>query len=64
MIRTIADFIESWNYESASTAKIFDRLTQESLEQRVTPDGRSIRRLAWHIVTTLTEMPGEAGTEG
>ena len=27
----------------------------------MTPDGRSIRDLAWHIVLTLTEMPGQAG---
>jgi uncharacterized damage-inducible protein DinB len=36
-------------------------LTDASLAQRVTPEGRSLGRLAWHIVQTLGEMGGHAG---
>ncbi|MCB0712575.1 MAG: DinB family protein [Ignavibacteriae bacterium] len=61
MIRSIEDFNNAWKYESESTVKVFDHLTQESLDQRVTPEGRSLGFLAWHIITTLTEMPGSAG---
>ncbi len=61
MFRTIEDFKKDWTFESEATEKVFSRLTQESLDQRVTDEGRSLRDLAWHITTTLTEMPGHAG---
>ena len=61
MIRTIEDFKQLWKQEREATEKVFDRLTQESLDQRVYEGGRSMRGLAWHITTTLTEMPGQAG---
>lgn len=63
MFRTINDFQTSWAYESASTLKLFNQLTDTSLDQRVTPDGRSLGDLAWHITTTLNEMCGRAGIE-
>ena len=61
MFRTIEDFKKDWTYESEATEKVFGHLTQESLDQRVKADGRSLRDLAWHITTTLTEMPAQAG---
>ena len=61
MFRAIEDFRKSWQYESEATAKVFDYLTQDSLDKRVTDDGRSLRDLAWHITQTVTEMPGQAG---
>lgn len=61
MFRTIEDFSSKWKYESAATLKLFSRLSDSALEHRVTPDGRSLRDLAWHIATTLTELPGSAG---
>lgn len=61
MYRRIQDFIEGWAHESESTLKVFERLTRESLDQRVTPEGRSLRDLAWHITLTLTELPNHAG---
>ncbi len=61
MIRTIADFLNSWKVESESTLKIFRTLTDESLGQMVTPEGRSLGFIAWHITATLPEMGGAAG---
>lgn len=61
MIRSIQDFINSWKYESDATKKVFDYLSQEALLQRVTPEGRTLKDIAWHITVTLTEMPGAAG---
>jgi len=61
MFRTIQDFLESWTYETEATLKVFQALTDEALEQRVTPDGRSLGRIAWHIVQTLPEMGGRTG---
>lgn len=63
MYRLISDFIEGWSYESGATLKIFNALTDESLNQKVTPDGRSIGKLAWHITQSLPEMLNRTGLE-
>jgi uncharacterized damage-inducible protein DinB len=63
MFRYISDFLKAWDYESASTLKVLRALDDSSLDQRVTPDGRTLGVLAWHILTTLSEMPGQAGLE-
>lgn len=60
MYRTIEDFKADWAYEREMTGKMFDRLTDASLEVRVTSDGRSLGFLAWHIVASLG-MATEAG---
>jgi uncharacterized damage-inducible protein DinB len=61
MFRKIEDFQKAWAYETESTIKLFGHLTDESLAQKVADDGRSIGFLAWHLVTTMEEMPGHVG---
>ncbi|MDX2151151.1 MAG: DinB family protein [Bryobacteraceae bacterium] len=61
MYRRMDDFLAAWRSEAESTLKIFHALTDSSLSQRVTPEGRSLGDLAWHIVNTLPEMGGQAG---
>lgn len=61
MFTSIADFKNSWKFESDATLRVLRNLTDQSLSQRVEPEGRTLARLAWHIVTTLAEMPHEAG---
>ena len=61
MYRTIQDFLDDWKYENVATLKMFKNLTDASLNQKVTPDGRSLGFLAWHIVISLGEMGGKAG---
>lgn len=56
MYSKVTDFIEEWKYESESTLKVFDNLTNDSLEFKPNQNVRSPGRLAWHIVTTLGEM--------
>lgn len=60
MIQSIAAFSAAWSYEHEATLKIFRALTDASLAQRVTGEGRSLGFLAWHIVQTLGEMPQHA----
>jgi uncharacterized damage-inducible protein DinB len=60
MYRNIEDFKRDWIYESEMTAKIFGKLTDGSLAQRVGADGRTLGFLAWHIVVCLG-MATEAG---
>jgi uncharacterized damage-inducible protein DinB len=61
MYRRIEDFTRDWAYEIESTSKVMNTLTDESLGQKVTPDGRSLGFIAWHIVITLGEMPEKVG---
>lgn len=61
MYRKIEDFTRDWAYEIESTSKVFNNLTDESLAQQVTPEGRNLGFLAWHIVITLGEMPEKVG---
>lgn len=63
MYSTIAEFLMDWEYESGTTLKTFQELTDESLTQRVTPTGRSIGKIAWHIVATVGEMMQAAGMQ-
>ena len=41
--------------------KVLKALTDTSLQQKVTSDGRSLGFLAWHIAITLGEMGTKAG---
>jgi uncharacterized damage-inducible protein DinB len=61
MYRSIADFQTDWGFEAEKTLNILRALTEESLAQKVTEDGRSLGFIAWHIATTLGEMLGQAG---
>lgn len=61
MYITIDQFLKDWNYETDSTVKMLNNLTDESLNQKITPDGRSLGFLAWHIIQTIPEMMGKTG---
>jgi uncharacterized damage-inducible protein DinB len=56
MFRTVADFEQSWKTESEATQKILRALTDASLAQRVTSEGRTLGKIAWHIIQTIPEM--------
>jgi uncharacterized damage-inducible protein DinB len=61
MYRKISDFTEDWKTESEATLRVLQTLTDSSLSQKITPDGRSLGFLAWHITITPGEMLGRAG---
>lgn len=61
MIRKIEDFQKDWAYEAEATGKILNALTDESLAQKVSEDGRALGFLGWHLSTTLPEMLGLVG---
>jgi uncharacterized damage-inducible protein DinB len=61
MFRRLDDFLQGWQYESQATLKLMDALTDDSLPQRVTPDGRSLGFLAWHLATAIPEMMNRTG---
>jgi uncharacterized damage-inducible protein DinB len=61
MFRRIEDFQRAWAQESEATLTMLRALTEPSLSQAVAPGGRTLGRLAWHLVLTLGEMMGQAG---
>jgi uncharacterized damage-inducible protein DinB len=63
MYRTIGDCALDWKYESDATMKILHAITDDSLGRRITPEGRSLGLLAWHLVLTLGEMGSKMGLQ-
>jgi len=61
MINTINDFEYHWSMEIEKTQKIFKHLTDKSLSQAITPNHRTLGRLAWHIIQSIPEMAGRMG---
>jgi uncharacterized damage-inducible protein DinB len=61
LIRSVDDFVGAWKMEVEFTQKVLDALTDASLAQKVTPKGRSLGFLAWHVTQTIPEMLGQAG---
>jgi uncharacterized damage-inducible protein DinB len=61
MYYKLSDFLKDWDYESKATLKIFKAFTDQSLNQKVTPEGRSLGYLAWHIVISVGEMMSKTG---
>ena len=61
MYHTIKEFMDDWKNESESTVKVFSNLTNETLNHRITPKGRSLGRLAWHITASIGEMLNRTG---
>jgi uncharacterized damage-inducible protein DinB len=61
MIRTLDEFLSEWGHEVNSTQKVLDVLTDESLDQQINDEYRTLGSLAWHIVTSLHEMLSRTG---
>jgi uncharacterized damage-inducible protein DinB len=59
--KTLKEFFDDWDYESGATIKMLGYLTDESLKQKVYPDGRTLGFIGWHLVETMSEMPGRTG---
>lgn len=63
MFRRMDDFIAAWTFEAESTLKVLEAIPDAALGRAVTPEHRDLRRLAWHLVEGLIEMPGRLGLE-
>ncbi|GJQ63403.1 MAG: hypothetical protein SCALA702_24560 [Melioribacteraceae bacterium] len=61
MYCNLESFLNDWEKESDLTIKMFESLTDESLNQAPYENVRTLARLAWHITHTITEMPHKAG---
>lgn len=63
MYVTIADFIREWNFEASLTQKVLEGLTDDSLNQKVYPEGRNLGRIVWHFTTNIPEYLAHFGLE-
>jgi uncharacterized damage-inducible protein DinB len=61
MYRKIEDFVSVWETESAATQKLLNAIDDRALEQPVLEGHRTLARIAWHIVTTVSEMMAKTG---
>jgi len=61
MYVTIADFIREWNWEAMLTQKVLEGLTDESLNQKVYPEGRTLGRIVWHLTTNIPDYLAHFG---
>lgn len=61
MILSIEQFEESWTDQWAGTHKMMAVLTDRSLSQPVTDDHRTLGRIAWHLVLSISEMMSRTG---
>ncbi len=61
MIHSINDFELEWSRELEATQKILKHITDRSLGQKVSPEGRTLGRLAWHPVTMVSETAEKTG---
>jgi uncharacterized damage-inducible protein DinB len=61
MLRRIEDFQKNWEYEADATGKVMRALTDASLRQKVSSEGRDLGFLAWHLAHTIGEMLGKVG---
>jgi uncharacterized damage-inducible protein DinB len=58
---SVESFLEDWKGESATTLRVLKLLTDASLAQKVSPEGRTLGFIAWHVVLTIVEMGSKAG---
>jgi uncharacterized damage-inducible protein DinB len=61
MFTSVDSFVKTWEDNVGRTTKIMEALTDDSLKQEVTNDHRTLGRMAWHVVTTISEMPAHLG---
>ncbi|MFD9628945.1 DinB family protein [Peribacillus muralis] len=55
MYRAISDFIKEWNKEALLTQNVLDTLTDDALKQQVYDKGRTLGRIAWHVITNIPD---------
>ncbi|MDR0498665.1 MAG: DinB family protein [Holophagales bacterium] len=61
MFRKIEDFNADWQIEAGFTIKVFDAIPDKHANQAIAEGHRTLKRLAWHLVETVIEMPGHFG---
>ncbi len=61
MFTRVKDFESFWLEERKGTMKVLEALTDASLAQEVSPEDRTLGRIAWHLTTSIPEMMNRTG---
>jgi uncharacterized damage-inducible protein DinB len=61
MINSIRSFDHLWSSELEATQKMLKHLTTASLAQRIDAEGRTLGRIAWHIVLSIPDFTSRVG---
>lgn len=60
---TVADFIREWNGEAHLTQQVLEGVTDDALNQKVYPEGRTLGRIAWHFTVNIPEYLAHFGLQ-
>lgn len=63
MFRVLNDVVACWSQEAESTLKVLEAIPDGAMNQAVNTEHRDLKRMAWHLVETLIEMPGRLGVK-
>ncbi len=63
MYTSVAEFVEDWGRESASSLKVMRALTDASLSRRSDPEANTLGKVAWHMVIMIGASGSAAGLE-
>ena len=61
MFRRLDDFSKAWTEEAKHTLAVLEAIPDAAMGAAVTPGHRDLRRLAWHLVESVIEMPCKMG---
>ncbi|WP_306591584.1 DinB family protein [Geothrix sp. 21YS21S-4] len=61
MFRRVDDFKTIWQQEADKTLAVFAAIPDAAAHQAVDPQHRDLRRMAWHLVETVLELPQNLG---
>ena len=61
MFRRVEDFKSIWQQEADKTLAVFAAIPDAAAHQAVDAQHRDLRRLAWHLVETILELPQNLG---
>jgi uncharacterized damage-inducible protein DinB len=63
MFRRLEDFRKAWVWEAEATLKVLNAIPDSAQGTVVAEGHRDLRRMAWHLVDTLVEMPARIGVQ-
>ncbi|MEY4775422.1 MAG: hypothetical protein RIT40_2457 [Planctomycetota bacterium] len=61
---SLHDFALDWAHHRDETLRLLAALSDDAMHTKTDADGRTLGRIAWHMVQTLPEMLGQAGITG
>ena len=63
MFRRVDDFKTVWQQEAEKTLAVFAAIPDAAAHQAVAAQHRDLRRMAWHLVETVLELPHKLGLQ-